>query len=155
MTTDRRRRAAVVGGIALVMIAGAILWRLAPDRAYPSGLFYSLIIPVSTFVVGLMLLVKSGFIDLLNTTRVERRAATERQKVELARLVRPSIALVMMLFLTSASVWAAPMADGRFGWGGTAVATYLYYAGLAMLPLVSLLGTLLRFKEIDILTQQI
>lgn len=155
MTTDRRRRAAVVGGIALVMIAGAIFWRLAPDGAYPSDLIYSVMIPVSTLVLGLVLLVKSGFIDLLNTTRVERKAATERQKAELARMMAPSIALVIILFLAGALMWAAPMADGRFGWGGTAVATSLYFGGLALLPLVSLLGTLLRFREIYILTQQI
>ena len=155
MTTDRRRRAAVVGGIALVMIAGAIFWRLAPDGAYPCGLIYSVMIPVSTLVLGLVLLVKSGFIDLLNTTRVERKAATERQKAELARMMAPSLALVIILFLAGALMWAAPMADGRFGWGGTAVATSLYFGGLALLPLVSLFGTLLRFREIDILTQQI
>lgn len=145
----------MVGAISLVMIAGAIFWRHAPDGAYPSGLIYSLVIPVSTFVLGLVLLVKSGFIDLLNTTRVERKAATERQKAELATVMGPSLALVIVLFLAGGLVWAAPMADGRFGWGGTAVATSLYFAGLALLPLVSLVGTLLRFREIDILTQQI
>ncbi|QYC11022.1 hypothetical protein [Brevundimonas nasdae] len=155
MKTERRRRAAVIGGIALVMIAGAIFWRLAPVGAYPPVAIYALVIPVSAFVLGLILLLKSGFIDLLSITRAERKAATERQKAELSKVTGPSIALLIVLFLAGALMLAAPIADGRFGWGGTAIATSLYFVGLAALPLVSLLGTLLRFREINILAQRI
>jgi len=102
-----------------------------------------------------MLLLKSGFIDLLNMTRAERKAATECQKAELSKVTRPSIALLIVLFLAGALMLAAPMAGGRFGWGGTAIATSLYFVGLAALPLVSFLGTLLRFREINILAQRI
>lgn len=153
MTTEARRRAAVLGGVGLVMIGGAIFWRLAPDGAYPAAILWTFVLPASAFVLGLMILFRSGFIELLNITSAERKIVTQRQRAELSRILGPSIGLLSVLGLAGVLMWGAPMADGRFGWGSAEIAAAVYFVGLALLPIVTLLGTLLRFREIEILAQ--
>lgn len=153
MTTEARRRAAVIGGVGLVMISGAVFWRLAPVGAYPSAVVWTFVLPASAFALGLILLFRSGFIQLLNITRAERKVVTQRQKTELSKIMGPSIGLLSVLGLAGALMWAAPMADGRFGWGSAEIAAAFYFIGFALLPVVALLGTLLRFREIEILAQ--
>jgi protein-S-isoprenylcysteine O-methyltransferase Ste14 len=135
------------------LIAGVFCWRLAPDGAYPSVALYSVVLPVSAFVLGVVLLLTSGFIDLLTITNAETKAATERQKAKLSRVMGGSVIFITVTSLAVVLMLVSPLADGRFGWGGTTIATSLYFACLAVLPLLWLWGTLLRFREIDILTQ--
>lgn len=153
MTTEARRRAAVIGSVGLVMLGAAIFWRLAPVGAYPSVVVWTFVLPASAFVLGLILFFRSGFIQLLNITRAERKVVTQRQKAELSKIIGPSIGLLSALGLAGALMWAAPMADGRIGWGSAAIAEAFYFIGLALLPVVAFLGTLLRFREIEILAQ--
>ncbi|WP_143275668.1 hypothetical protein [Brevundimonas sp. SH203] len=153
MTIAARRQAAVLGGIGLAMIAGAIFWRLAPDGAYPNVRMWTLVLPAIVLVFGLLLVFRSGFVQLLNITRAERRGATQGQRAELSKMIGPSLGLLSVLGLAGVLVWAAPMADGRFGWGSVETATGIYLISLALLPVVAFFGTWLRLREIEILAQ--
>lgn len=154
MTADKQRRAAVLGGIALFMVAGAIFSRVAPSSSDASVLIGTGWMTTIAFLIGLVLLFRSGFVGLLATVRAGRKNASAFQKTQLSKLMGHAIGLLSLIVLSGALVLAAHLADGRFGWGSKEVAWVVYLAGFLLLAIASLLGTLARFREIEILSPE-
>ena len=144
------KRSAVVGGVALVMISGALFWRCAPFSSQLSSMAgWALAI---VFSIGLILFIQSGFIRLLNNVRSERKIATDMQKSQLSRLAGPAAGLICLLVLGSALCLFARLTDGRLGWGSEGQAWGTFLAGFTVHLIACLLGTMARFREIEILS---
>ena len=155
MTKGRQRRAAVLGGIGLFMIAGAIWCRVAPSDPNASAPLWVDLLPVMTFLIGLVLFLQSGFNELLKIVKEARKSATDMQKAQLRGLTRLGAGLLALIVLAGVFVFSARLADGRFGWGSTGLAWAVYLTGFVLLATASLLGTWARFREIEILSDRI
>lgn len=154
MTEGRQRRAAVLGGIGLFMMAGAIWFRVAPSDSNASAPLWADVLPVMIFLIGLVLFLQSGFIELLKIVKEGRKSATEMQVAQLRGLNRLGVGLLALIVLAGVFVFSARMADGRLGWGSTGLAWAVHLTGFVLLATASLLGTWARFREIEILSDR-
>lgn len=142
-----------MGGAAIATIVSAICWRLAPATSPFTLWGLTLVLPGLIVIAGAGLLIRSDFLRLLGMVRTARAVATPEQRAHLARLTPASVGLVVLMFVGGLLVLFAPMSDGRLGFGDRRWPWGVFVVGQSLFLFSGWQGTLLRFREIEILSR--
>jgi len=152
MSATDQKLSALFGSLGVFLIASALYWRLATvigSEEY--GLWLSLA-PLVLALAGVGLAYAFKFLTLLRLIKVGRSGMASDQKARLSRLTGPMIGMLGLLVFGAALGFAAPLFDGRFGFGGNGLAWAVFLTGYAFWVATLPVAVLARLFEIKVLS---